>query len=121
MLGFRVDPDDRLEQLHKEISSYLALFSQNPVFGVDFTVEDENAAAEANANIAPRVEEDVDIVEDQEDVHAVAAYLLDGNEDQDTQLGDVSSTDGLPLDNLLGLAVEPNPNGITMDSLWRVI
>lgn len=121
MLGFRVDPDERLEQLHKEISSYLALFSANPIFGVDFTVEDENAAAVANANIAPRVEEDVDIIEDQEDVHAVAAYLLDGNEDQDKQLGDVSSTDGLPVDEVLGLAVEPNPSGITLDSLWRVV
>jgi Bardet-Biedl syndrome 5 protein len=121
VLGFRVDPDERLEQLHKEVSSYLQLFSSNPLFGVDFTIEDENAAAAANANVAPRVEEDVDIVEDQEDVHAVAAYLVDGNEDQDRQLGDVASSDGLPVDSMLGLAVEPNPSGITLDALWRVV
>lgn len=121
VLGFRIDPDERLEQLHKEISSYLRLFSSNPVFGVEHSVESENAAAEANAITAPRIEEDVELIEDQEDVHAVAAYLVEGNEESDVQLGDgASGTSSLPVDANLGLAVEPTQGGITIESLWRV-
>ena len=120
MLGFRVDPEGRLEGLYKEVQSYLALFSTNPIFGVDHAVEGENVATE-NATVAPRVEEDVELIEDQEDVHAVAAYLLDGNEEQDMQLGDAAGGAGLSVDPRLGLAVEPTQGGITLESLWRVI
>lgn len=36
ILGFRIDPKDRMEQLHKEISSLWKVYTANPIFGVDF-------------------------------------------------------------------------------------
>lgn len=34
VLGFRVDPMERLDQLYKELKSLYAIYSETPVFGV---------------------------------------------------------------------------------------
>lgn len=39
--GFRIDPNDRLMSVHKELASLHQIFSVNPIFGVDFVVEDK--------------------------------------------------------------------------------
>lgn len=44
ILGFRIDPKERMTQLHKEISSLWQVYTANPIFGVDFV------GAEAGAN-----------------------------------------------------------------------
>ena len=36
VLGFRVDPQEKLDQLYKEISSLHKIYSDNPIFGVDY-------------------------------------------------------------------------------------
>ena len=36
VLGFRVDPQEKLDQLYKEISSLHKIYSENPIFGVDY-------------------------------------------------------------------------------------
>ena len=40
VLGFRCDPPEALQAVYKEISSLHQVFSTNPIFGVDFTIED---------------------------------------------------------------------------------
>jgi Bardet-Biedl syndrome 5 protein len=40
VLGFRIDPQERLHEVHKEISSLYAVYSEAPIFGVNF---DRNA------------------------------------------------------------------------------
>lgn len=40
VLGFRVDPAERLADVMKEITSLHRVFSVNPIFGVDFVVEE---------------------------------------------------------------------------------
>ena len=62
----------------------------------------------------PRVEEDAEIVEDQEDSHAVAAYYVEGADEDDHQ-------HEIHFDSRLGLAVEAMQDGITLDLLWRVV
>ena len=41
VLGFRVDPQDKLEQVFKEISSLHKIYSDNPIFGVDYSRTDK--------------------------------------------------------------------------------
>ena len=62
------------------------------------------------------------------DVHAMAAYFADGTEDDHAQLADGSTAEGgagkklhISFDSRLGLAIESMPDGVTMDTLWRVI
>jgi Bardet-Biedl syndrome 5 protein len=40
VLGFRIDPVEKLQQVHKEIQSLHKVYSTCPVFGVEFE-EDE--------------------------------------------------------------------------------
>jgi Bardet-Biedl syndrome 5 protein len=37
VLGFRIDPADRLEGIYKEISSLHKTYSESPIFGVEYS------------------------------------------------------------------------------------
>lgn len=41
VLGFKVDPHDKLMALLKELEKFHSLFSKSPIFGVSFSVEAE--------------------------------------------------------------------------------
>lgn len=65
------------------------------------------------------------------DVHAMAAYFAEGSEEDHAMAQGLSANGGkesgpgrrndIVFDARLGLAVEAMPEGVTMDSLWRVI
>ena len=40
MLGFRIDPVEKLNEVMKEIHSLYRVYSANPIFGVQYQVED---------------------------------------------------------------------------------
>ena len=40
MLGFRIDPVEKLNEVMKEIQSLYRVYSANPIFGVQYQVED---------------------------------------------------------------------------------
>ena len=40
MLGFRIDPVEKLNEVMKEIHSLYRVYSTNPIFGVQYQVED---------------------------------------------------------------------------------
>lgn len=46
VLGFRVDPQEKLQEVYKELSSLHSIYSENPIFGVNYdlkaTVNDVN-------------------------------------------------------------------------------
>lgn len=119
ILGFRIDPIEMLEVVLKELVNIHKVFSASPIFGVDFSIEDEAPAAQEL--IQPRVEEDVELLEDREDgLSAAAAYFADavsgaGGED------DVSKYEHIKYDIKLGLAIEALQEGTTLDQLWRVV
>jgi hypothetical protein len=100
--GFRIDPAEKLETVHRELLSLHQVYSVNPVFGVDFTVEEKASLLRValigpvcllldmlHANVAwqpasldfltaERVEDDVEIVQgDDQDPDAAAAYFAD--------------------------------------------
>jgi Bardet-Biedl syndrome 5 protein len=113
ILGFRVDPQDRINEVFKEISSYFQIYSVAPIFGVEHSLEAE--AAPIDQVLQAKVEEDVELVDDLEDTHAVAAYYAESAVD------DTSKFEAIQYDGRLGLAVEGLVDGITLDQLWRVV
>ena len=40
MLGFRIDPVEKLNEVMKEIQSLYRVYSANPIFGVQYHVQD---------------------------------------------------------------------------------
>lgn len=116
ILGFRVDPVGRLDDILKECKSLHTLFAASPVFGVDFVLEAD--APHIQQLMQPRIEEDSEIVHDShQDSHAVAAYYAEDSAAED----EASRVGGLSLDPRLGLAIEALPEGITTQLLWTVI
>jgi Bardet-Biedl syndrome 5 protein len=112
--GFRIDPPDRLTAVSQEVQTLHKLFSTNPIFGVDFT--EEEVAPALNQLLQPRAEEDTQIVEEAEDVHAIAAYYAEGSQGEDD-----SKHEQIRFDPSVGLAVEGMQEGMSLDTLWRVI
>ncbi|OQR98438.1 bardet-Biedl syndrome 5 protein [Achlya hypogyna] len=110
VLGFRVDPEEKLHELFKEIKSLHAVFSVNPIYGVDYAVEDKPASLDLLK--APRRIDDVEIVqEESSSIDAFAAYYAAANKNQDRPPAFCKD---------IGLAVESLPEGIALADLWFV-
>eukprot|EP01032_Pedospumella_encystans_P030120 gene30120-33998_t len=114
ILGFRVDPQDRISDVYKEIHSLFQIYSVGPIFGVDFTLESE--APNLEQLLVPKVNEDTELIDDQEDSQAIAAYYASSS-----ALEDDTRFDAIQYDPKLGLAVEGLVDGITIEQLWRVV
>ena len=95
------------------------VFTTSPIFGVQFSFEGETPSLDRL--LQPRVEEDTELVEDEEDVHAVAAYYADGATAPAADDGAGGHAEALVYDGRLGLAVEAMQDGVTIESLWRVV
>lgn len=110
ILGFRVDPEERLRELFNELRSLHQVFSINPIFGVEYEIEEKPATLEALKQ--PRKMDDVEIEEDQSSsMDAFAAYYAAVNKNQDR----------VPVySKELGLAIESLPDGFSISDLWYV-
>jgi len=75
VLGFRVDPVEKLKDLVQEIHSLYQVYHTNPIFGVEFKLEEEGPGGQEEVEQTVSVEEDSDILEspeeDKKDVIAV--------------------------------------------------
>jgi len=110
VLGFRVDPPEKLQEVYKEVDSLHKTFSVNPVFGIEFSTEE--VAPSLPEITEPRPQDDIEIAED-EVSDAFAAYYADAGQ---------KGADRKPVyDPTLGLAVEKLRDGVTIDSLWSCI
>jgi len=110
ILGFRVDPAERLEEILKELQSLHKVYSASPIFGVDFTVEEK--APPLNQLMVASKADDVEIVGDDGPVDSFTAYYADANKNADRE----------PIFNTeLGLAVEKLRDGLTPKQLWAVL
>jgi len=111
VLGFRLDPQDRLDDVFKEVTSLHQVYSVNPIFGVDFQ-EEEKAPNIEDVRVT-RVEDDHDIITNEsEESDAFAAYFADSNKASDREV---------VFDMDLGLAVEALPGGSSVEALWKVV
>lgn len=110
ILGFRIDPVEQLEEINTQISNLWKVFSTTPIFGIEFTVED-NESQDPTEHMVPRTEDDVEIVEG-DDVEPCLLYHPDGDKEMDRE----------PVYNPeLGLACEKLKDGTSISSLWSVV
>ena len=108
-----MDPQDKVQEVFQEVNSLYQVYFTAPLFGVDFHVESE--APEIEQLLQPKIHEDTELIDEQEDTHAIAAFYAQSSVDDDSKF------DNIQYDNKLGLAVESLVGGITLEQLWRVI
>ncbi|XP_023348121.1 LOW QUALITY PROTEIN: Bardet-Biedl syndrome 5 protein homolog [Eurytemora carolleeae] len=112
ILGFRIDPGEKLVSIQKEISSLLVLYSATPIFGVEYVSQDEPLKEEDLIPVVDNMDEINEIDEYNEETNdAFAAYLAEGSQ-KDREV--VFSRE-------LGLAIEKLKDGFTLESLWSVL
>lgn len=134
VLGFRIDRQETLTTVFKEVKAMAMAAAESPMFGVE--VEHDTARIadlKGKAKIIPisaSITEDVEIVNADADEAVAAAYYAtedgaDGGADDGGMGAGASGGAGggqvqLQLDRGLGLAVEPPPKGVSIESLWRL-
>jgi len=109
ILGFRIDPEEQLEIIMKEMNNLKKTFEKSPIFGIDAKLKNRQLPL-ANRTIE-RATETVNVVHEEEHNNIVSSYFADAG----------SSLDRSPMFNKeLGLAVEKLRDGQTISSLWRM-
>uniref|UniRef100_A0A8V0ZXY6 BBSome complex member BBS5 n=1 Tax=Gallus gallus TaxID=9031 RepID=A0A8V0ZXY6_CHICK len=76
VLGFKIDPVEKLQEAVKEINSLHKVYSANPIFGVDYEMEEKPQSLEDLT--VEQVQDDVEI-EPGEQTDAFVAYFADEN------------------------------------------
>ncbi|XP_027996857.1 Bardet-Biedl syndrome 5 protein isoform X4 [Eptesicus fuscus] len=109
VLGFKIDPVEKLQASVKEINSLHKVYSASPIFGVDYEMEEKPQPLEALT--VEQIQDDVEIDSD-DHPDAFVAYCADGNKQQDRE--PVFSEE-------LGLAIEKLKDGFTLQGLWEVM
>jgi Bardet-Biedl syndrome 5 protein len=120
VLGFRVESQEKLEAVHREVEALHRVFTKNPVFGVVFDPQKTTGSRSDAIEVAKRVheEDDVEIV-DSGDAEAdlVSKYYADAEGIHGVDRSLVEPV----FDETLGLAIEPLPPGTTAAALWSVL
>ncbi|XP_066202762.1 Bardet-Biedl syndrome 5 protein isoform X2 [Saccopteryx leptura] len=109
VLGFKIDPVEKLQASVKEINSLHRVYSASPIFGVDYEMEEKPQPLEALT--VEQIQDDVEIDSD-DHPDTFVAYFADGNKQQDRE--PVYSEE-------LGLAIEKLKDGFTLQGLWEVM
>ncbi|EFA11133.1 Bardet-Biedl syndrome 5 protein homolog [Tribolium castaneum] len=108
VLGFRVDPEEKLRILYKELVSLHSVYKTSPIFGVEY----KWCKGEEQAN-RKLMEDVVEIEEPRGEMsNVLAAYLADEGHEKDRPV--VYSPE-------LGLAIEGVKEGFTLQKLWEVL
>ncbi|CAO1409508.1 unnamed protein product [Diamesa hyperborea] len=108
VLGFRIDPQDRLHEMYKEISSLHAIYSETPIFGVNYEMKMPEKAEET-LTIDDIVE--IDVATSSEINSKFSAYL---SEDSETRREPFYCKE-------LGFAMEKIKDGYSLSDLWHVL
>nr|CAB3225175.1 COS41.4 [Phallusia mammillata] len=117
VLGFRIDPLEKLQETAKEIQSLHRVYSSSPVYGVQHekNINKVDEELENGQIINAAVMEDIDI-DTSIKSDACVAYYAD-----DMGTTDPSAEPVQPVFSPeLGLAIEPLKPGYTLESLWKI-
>uniref|UniRef100_A0AC35UH17 Bardet-Biedl syndrome 5 protein homolog n=1 Tax=Rhabditophanes sp. KR3021 TaxID=114890 RepID=A0AC35UH17_9BILA len=111
ILGFRMDPHERLHEVSKMIQAMHQSFISQPIFGVHYNKErQETPPPEV---VVPLIDEDIEIDEKVNRTDAYAAYFPEGVTKDIEPKPPVFSEE-------LGMAIEQLKPGFTVSSLWNV-
>jgi len=113
VLGFRMDPVEKLHETVKQIQKLYKVYSSWPIFGIEFEKEDSPESLE-DVTVEP-VEDGIEIVNEEPTSDAFAAYYAEGH--QQGEQGDREPV----YHEELGLAIETLREGITLNNLWQVM
>ena len=112
ILGFRIDPLEKLQEIQKEIASLHKLYSATPIFGVEYETRDEQSKPEETVPYTDTVDDINEIDDNNYETHdAFAAYLAEGPQ-KDREI---------VFCRELGVAMEKIKEGFTLESLWSVL
>ncbi|KAI4544120.1 hypothetical protein MG293_004386 [Ovis ammon polii] len=96
VLGFKIDPVEKLQESVKEINSLHKVYSANPIFGVDYEMEEKPQPLEALT--VKQIQDDVEIDSD-DHTDAFVAYFADGNKDLILLVNDTAAVAYDPTEN----------------------
>ncbi|VDM67957.1 unnamed protein product [Strongylus vulgaris] len=114
VLGFRIDPAERLQQVCKAIQALHKASNLRPIFGVTFQKDKPISPREASTEVANEQEEEEGEAEQKQlRTDAFAAYFSDGATHSEERRPPVFSEE-------LGLAVEQLKPGFTIPDLWNI-
>lgn len=117
VLGFRIDPADRLHQVHSQLLSFYNVHAINPVVGVEcaLNLDDLRGTASLPKNNFTLIRDQVEFDEHSEFNRPDPLAIYMAQEDvkrKESQV--VFSTE-------LGLAIEKPKGGFTLEALWNVV
>lgn len=109
VLGFKMEPEERLQTLYKELLSLYIIYSKNPIYGIVYKSSNNKDNYE-QLSLIPDMEE----TEDQRNElsNTLTAYLASEAHVKDREI---------VYNNELGLAIESLKDNITLQKLWEVI
>ncbi|MCP9258772.1 Bardet-Biedl syndrome 5-like protein [Dirofilaria immitis] len=111
VLGFRIDPEERLKDIYKTISALQNAYATKPIFGVQF-VRERPGTPQAIGDMIKQVEDDVELDDRPLRSDAYAAYFSDGV---------VGGQIRPPVySEELGVAIEQLKPGFTLADLWKI-
>jgi len=112
ILGFRIDPVEKLQEIQKEIASLHKLYSSTPIFGIQYETQEEQLNETEIIPVPDTMDEINEIDDDNYETHdAFAAYLAEGPQ-RDREV---------VFCRELGVAMEKIKDGFTLEGLWSVL
>ncbi|KAJ3287969.1 Bardet-Biedl syndrome 5 protein [Borealophlyctis nickersoniae] len=112
LLGFRIDPIEKLKEVGKYVKKLWRMFHETPVFGVEF-------AGGGNVYVSPHPSLDTDD-DDAPLVDDTYTHTFSESPFPSSYVSVVAGDHDVTYDPDLGLAVERIPvEGVTMAQLWR--
>jgi Bardet-Biedl syndrome 5 protein len=112
VLGFRIDPIETLHSVYKEVKSLHQLFSKNPIFGVEFDVEEKAPNLEQVTVKHPT--ETVQYTGSKNTVDPLVSYSVDSNYNENEERE-------IEFNHSLGLACEKLPDKMSIHQLWECV
>ena len=116
ILGFRIDPEAKLKEIHSELKSMYEVYAKNPNFGIHFEVDEKPQAL--NTLKVARTEDNVKIVDVDDGLESLAAYSVDHAISRGSKGEGEDGSDEPVFNTDLGLAMAPMPDGYTTKNLW---
>ncbi|CAL8109369.1 unnamed protein product [Orchesella dallaii] len=121
ILGFRIDPKEKLQSVYKSLLSIHDTYMAYPEFGVEFNPDtiDAEIEQERKDRLHKAITEEVEEIDENPELasDAFAAYFADGYTGESQNL----PRRQIVYSEELGLAIEKPKDGFTLQQLWEVI